>query len=158
MTRTPHAHRLRTGRFSESGRVYLITSATEDRRPFFSDFHLGRLVVDQFKRADESGIATSLAWVVMPDHFHWLLELSTGSLERLVKQVKASSAVALNRAMRRRGHVWQRGFYDRALRYDEDHKAAARYIVLNPVRAGLVTRVGDYPLWDCVWVGDSDAG
>jgi hypothetical protein len=31
--------------------------------------------------------------------------------------------------------------------------AAARYIIGNPLRAGLVTRIGDYPLWDCVWVG-----
>ena len=42
--------------------------------------------------------------------------------------------------------------HDRALRRDEDLLAVARYIVANPLRAGLVRRVGDYPLWDAVWL------
>ena len=50
------------------------------------------------------------------------------------------------------GGLWQRGYHDRALRRDEDLKAAARYIVMNPLRAGLVKRPGDYPLWDAVWL------
>ncbi len=28
----------------------------------------------------------------------------------------------------------------------------ARYVVANPLRAGLVERIGDYPLWDAIWV------
>ncbi len=43
-------------------------------------------------------------------------------------------------------------FHDRAMRKEEDLKAAARYIVANPLRAGLVERCGDYPLWDAVWL------
>jgi len=31
-------------------------------------------------------------------------------------------------------------------------QATARYIVANPLRAGLVERLGDYPLWDAVWL------
>jgi len=51
------------------------------------------------------------------------------------------------------GHsVWQDGFHDHALRREEDLKEVARYIIANPVRAGLVTRVGDYPLWDACWL------
>ncbi|NBB11905.1 transposase [Pseudomonas sp. SLFW] len=152
MLNPSQSHRLRSGRFSETGRVYLITSATEGRHPFFSRFCLGRLVVDEFRRADREEIAASVAWVVMPDHIHWLAELKGGSLDQLVKQVTARSAIAVNRATHRRGRVWQQGYHERALRYDEDLKAAARYIMLNPVRAGLVQRVGDYPLWDCMWV------
>ena len=48
--------------------------------------------------------------------------------------------------------VWQKGYFDRALRYEEDLKAAARYIIANPLRAGLVAQVGDYPLWDAIWL------
>ena len=48
--------------------------------------------------------------------------------------------------------LWQRGYYDRALRRDEDIKDATRYIVMNPLQAGLVKRVGDYPLWDAIWI------
>lgn len=93
-----------------------------------------------------------MAWVVMPDHFHWLLELQQGSLAALVKQVKASSSVAINRALHQSGRLWQPGFHDVAVRRDEDLQHLARYIVANPLRAGLVKRLGNYPLWDAVWV------
>ena len=48
--------------------------------------------------------------------------------------------------------VWQKGFHDHAIRRDEDIKAVARYIIANPLRAGMVDRIGDYPFWDAVWL------
>jgi len=48
--------------------------------------------------------------------------------------------------------IWARGFHDHALRRDEDIRAAARYIIANPLRAKLVGQTGDYPYWDCVWL------
>lgn len=66
----PSSHRLRRGRLSEPGRLYLLTSKTEQRIPLFSEFHLARLVAHQFREAQQEASATSLAWVVMPDHFH----------------------------------------------------------------------------------------
>jgi hypothetical protein len=48
--------------------------------------------------------------------------------------------------------LWQRGFHDHALRQDDDLAAAARYVIANPVRRGLVKRVADYPHWDAVWL------
>jgi hypothetical protein len=44
------------------------------------------------------------------------------------------------------------GFHDHAVRSEEELPALARYIVANPVRAGLVARTGLYPHWDAVWV------
>jgi putative transposase len=49
------------------------------------------------------------------------------------------------------GTVWDVGFHDRAVRQDDDLVDMARYLVLNPVRAGLVRRVRDYPYWGAVW-------
>ena len=149
-----HAHSsdLRRGRYSEIGRAYLVTSVCMDRVPVFADWRLGRLVVQEFRMAEELGIADSLAWVVMPDHFHWLCILRQGSLARLMQRVKSRSAIAVNRATLGNSALWQAGYHDHALREDEDIKDVARYVVANPVRAGLVTTVGDYPLWDAVWL------
>ncbi len=94
----------------------------------------------------------SLAWVVMPDHLHWLVDLKRGSLAQLMCRVKSRSCRSVNLMSGSQGGLWQRGYHDRALRRDEDLKAAARYIVMNPLRAGLVKRPGDYPLWDAVWL------
>jgi len=102
-----------------------------------------------------TGTAGTLCYVVMPDHVHWLLQLrGGGSLSDAVAGMKRISARRCNLRLGRTGALWQPGFHDRALRRDEDLAAVARYVVANPLRAGLVTRIGAYPHWDAVWVGD----
>jgi len=142
--------RLRKARVSEQGRIYLLTAGTHQRQPVFADWRLGRLLVNQLRCADESTSITSMAWVVMPDHLHWLFELNNGTLAELMCRLKSRSSRSINRVRGVQDRVWQRGYHDRALRRDEDIKGAARYIVMNPLRAGLVRRVGDYPLWDAI--------
>ncbi len=88
----------------------------------------------------------------MPDHVHWLVQLGDADeLSMLVGRMKAVSAKALSQAGVA-GRVWAKGFHDRALRKDEALKPAARYVIANPLRAGLVEKVGDYAFWDAVWI------
>ena len=148
----PASCRLRTGRYAEPHRIYLLTTNTLDREPIFSDFALGRRVVHQFRRAQDLGLATSLAWVVMPDHFHWLVELENCSLRKLMRQTKSLIAREVNHSSGKTGPLWQQGYHDRALRREEDLVNLARYVVANPLRARLVEKLGDYPLWDAIWV------
>ena len=143
---------LRIGRFSEHERIYLLTATVEDREPIFADFNLARLLVAELRTAHDDALVESLAWVVMPDHLHWLVALKHGSVSELMRRVKGRSAKRINRERGRSGRVWQDGFHDRALRRKDDVVPAARYIVVNPLRAGLVNRLGDYPLWDAAWV------
>lgn len=152
MPNQPASHRLRTGRHAEPNRIYLLTANTLGREPVFNDFALGRLVVHQFQQAQNLGLATTLAWVVMPDHFHWLIELNSPSLRDLMRRTKSLSAREVNLATFRRGPLWQQGYHDRALRREEDLQNVARYVVANPLRAGLVKRLGNYPLWDAIWI------
>jgi REP element-mobilizing transposase RayT len=148
----PASHRLRTGRYAEQNRIYLLTANTLKREPVFRDYTLGRMVVHQFKQAQDHGFAETLAFVVMPDHFHWLIQLQKGSLGQLMCQAKSLSARAINAETGRTGSLWQQSFHDRALRRDEDLVKLARYVVANPLRAGMVGKLGDYPLWDAIWV------
>ncbi len=145
---------LRRGRFSEPGRFYHVTTVTRDRVPLFADLFLGRAVVRCLMQMDRSGACRTLAYVVMPDHLHWLFALETDvSLSRLVQRFKTNSARLVNAQRGAGGEtVWQPGFYDHALRRDEDVLQVARYIVANPLRAGLVASLRGYPLWDAVWV------
>jgi REP element-mobilizing transposase RayT len=144
--------RLRIGRYSQKGQIYLVTSVTHNRQPFFSDWITGRLLVNHFRIAQQQRRANALAWVVMPDHFHWLIELEKGDLPALVLAVKSRAARDINKHLGRSGQLWQRGFHDRAIREEEDLLTAGRYIITNPIRAGLVRRVHDYPLWDAKWI------
>ncbi|TPG77128.1 REP-associated tyrosine transposase [Pseudomonas mandelii] len=147
-----NAGQLRVGRFSESGRIYLLTVVVDQRQPFFADWQLGRLVVQELRQAQEEVLADFLTWVVMPDHMHCLVQLHDKTLAELMCRIKSRSSLAVNQALGRRGRLWQKGYYDRAVRREEDVKDLARYVVANPIRAGLVTRVHDYPLWDACWL------
>ena len=143
----PHGKDLRKGRVSLPGQAYHITTITLDRRPVFSDFRSARLLINALRAAQTRDEATTLAFVVMPDHLHWLLQLEEGaSLSSVVGAVKAVAAHGLGE------RIWQSGFHDHAVRQEEDLANLARYIVANPLRAGLVKRVGDYPHWDAVWL------
>lgn len=143
---------LRIGRFSQTGQIYLVTATTFARERVFAQWLTGRLLVGELKQAHESGLVRSLAWVVMPDHLHWLFELRTGSLAAVMQRVKSKTAKAVNKAHGRQGKVWQDGYHDKAIRQEKDLVHVARYIVANPVRAGLVKSLRDYPLWDAVWI------
>lgn len=95
--------------------------------------------------------AMTLAYVVMPDHFHWLMQLEQrGPLSAVVQRVKSRTT----RSLRAEGHerIWQKNFHDHAVRKEEDLKNLARYVVANPLRAGLVASVKNYPHWDCIWL------
>jgi REP element-mobilizing transposase RayT len=148
----PKAHTLYNARVSEPGRIYLVTSITDNRRPLFADWRAGRLVVEQFISADNEGLAGSLVWVVMPDHFHWLFELKNTSLGEVMSRIKSRSSRAINQYRNQSGRVWQKGYHERTVRREEDLKKIGRYVVANPLRARLVEHVGDYPLWDAIWV------
>ncbi|KQZ82726.1 MULTISPECIES: transposase [unclassified Pseudomonas] len=148
----PNSHLLRQGRFSESGRAYLITAVVHQRRSIFSDWHLGRLLVAELRHAHDQGRVNSIAWVIMPDHFHWLVQIERCTLAQLMQAIKSRSTLTINRALNRTGAFWQTGYHDRAIRDGEDLRSFARYTVANPLRAGLVEKIGDYPLWDACWL------
>lgn len=140
------SNRLRRGRCSVVNQIYLVTAVTQRRARVFEDLSAARTLVLTMREDARRGSHETLAFVVMPDHLHWLLQLQKGSLSELVGRVKSISARRLGT------RVWQDGFHDRALRDEDDLQAVARYIVANPLRAGLVERIGRYPHWDAVWL------
>jgi REP element-mobilizing transposase RayT len=79
-----------------------------------------------------------LAWVVMPNHVHVLVEISEAyPLSRIVHTWKSYTAKEANRLLARTGEFWQREYFDRAIRDEKHLEAAVRYIHENPVKAGL---------------------
>jgi len=144
------SHLLRRGRYSETGRIYLVTATTHRRQPIFRDVRAGRALVQALR--DEQR-ASTLCYVIMPDHMHWLMQLTwVEPLNSVVGRVKSRGARLINESLGRRGRLWQDGFQDRALRQEEDLVSVARYVVANPLRAGLVSSIREYPLWDAIWL------
>ena len=100
----PGYNALRRGRWSEPGRAYMITTVTEKRVPIFCDIFLGRLVIREMMHIENEGRVHSLAFVLMPDHLHWLLVLQENAdLSRVVGLLKGRSARRLNNRLNRTG-------------------------------------------------------
>ncbi|MEA3543757.1 MAG: transposase [Thermodesulfobacteriota bacterium] len=163
-----HGQELRKGRHSVPGHCYLLTSVTYNRQPVFLDFVSARLCIQAMQYQHNIGRIDSHAYVIMPDHFHWLVTLrEKGSLSAIMQSVKGFSSRAIAKRYSSRQEcrsyvgavsrprindpVWQKGYHDHALRDDEGLRQVARYIVANPVRAGLVRRAIEYPHWDAEW-------
>ncbi|MCE0557345.1 transposase [Motilimonas sp. E26] len=148
-----HANHLRFGRVSQANQAYSLTSTTFQRRPIFHSFSSARLLINSMAKADHERLCSTLAFVVMPDHFHWVIQLADlSTLSQLVGRVKREISYLLHQRGLCRGSIWQHGFYDHAIRNENDLLPICRYVVANPLRAGLVKSVKDYPYWDCVYL------
>jgi len=152
MASPPGHGSLRKGRHSQPGGIYLVTFTTTARRPLFADFDLACAASRTFKTSAAAEAAALLCWVLMPDHFHGLLRLDGArGLSQAVQRLKSRSSFACASAGTT-PPVWARAFHDHALRRDEDVLRTARYIIANPIRAGIVERVRAYPFWNAIWL------
>ena len=77
----------------------------------------------------------------------------SGNTARTICRLKANSARQLRDGKPDASRIWAPAFHDHAIRREQAVLNAARYIVLNPVRAGLVAGPAKYPYWDAVWLG-----
>jgi len=86
-----------------------------------------------------------LAWVILPEHFHAVIDLNSENLSNVVKTLKMSFA-AKYRCCKgvRGGRVWQHRFWDHIIRDDNDLNRHIDYIHFNPVKHGLVDSPIEY--------------
>lgn len=140
-------------RISIKNHVYHLVATTNNRKPIFANFNSARILITQMKTLNDKQLVSSLAWVVMPDHLHWLIQLKTDvELATIMKQLKGVSSIRINQQLQQKGKIWQQGYYEHQIRHDESLKRTARYIVANPLRSNLVKTVKDYPHWDAMWL------
>jgi len=144
---------LRKGRVSIPNGIYLVTATTIECAKIFENFNAACAAARCFEDRAVLKDAAMLAWVLMPDHAHWLIELSEHDvLGTVVNRIKSASARHANRVLDREGALWSAAYHDHALRAEDDLPDTARYVVANPLRAGLVKSLGDYPFWNAIWL------
>jgi putative transposase len=87
-----------------------------------------------------------LAWCVMPNHVHTLIETREGyPLGEIVHSWKSFTVREINRRLGRSGGLWAADYFDRYIRDDTHLQATIDYIEGNPVKAGLVRCPEDWP-------------
>jgi REP element-mobilizing transposase RayT len=88
------------------------------------------------------------AWVIMPNHIH-LLITPQAPIPQITKSVKNCTALHGNRILNRTGRFWQEESFDRSVRNQVEFRRITAYIENNPVKAGLVASIEEYP-----WCGN----
>ena len=126
---------------------YFLTVCTRSRLPVLVEAATAAIVVRQFLCISSEQHFKAIAYCVMPDHFHGLVEgLEVDSdFKSLIRRWKQATGYEWRRAGHR-APLWQEGYFDRILRERDLTEAVVHYIVTNPLRAGLVTDVRDYAL------------
>jgi len=132
--------------YRDSAPAYHVTiCANRPARPF-NDPRLAASIIDTLNWLRENRGVEIYGYCLMPDHLHLLLRLTkpNWTLSQVIhsfKSVTTRKAWALDYE----GTIWQRRFYDHILRKSEDASEIVRYMLANPVRAGLVEDPDDYP-------------
>ena len=85
----------------------------------------------------------------MPDHVHLILtpfadKNGSFTIPQIMHAIKSESAHRINKALERRGKVWQEESFDHVLRGDESVARKIAYVLENPFRAGLVKSSAEY--------------
>ena len=124
---------------------YSLTFCTHERRKLFVEPAVVELVTKNLLRAATEQRFAVTAYCFMPDHVHVLIEgLSEDSdCKQFIKRFKQYAGYYYSQAQR--DTLWQRYGFEHVLRDDEVTLNVARYILANPVRAGLARTVEEYP-------------
>jgi REP element-mobilizing transposase RayT len=143
-------HRPRPGRLADFPYVgkhhYSLRFSTLARRRVFESAAVASAAIAQIQQTCAEEDFAILAHCVMPDHVHLVLEglCDTSDLRRCVKLTKQRVEYAARKQFGVHA-LWQVGYYERILRSHHALETAIRYVLDNPVRAGLVKRAEDYP-------------
>ncbi len=125
---------------SAEGEVYFITICCSPRNTNqLANPDVWQAITDTLDTREANGDLKCRLALAMPDHFHGLIEF-TGDrpMTKVISNLKSWLA-------KTRGIQWQRDFFDHRLRNWESAQEKANYILMNPVRAGLVADPADWP-------------
>lgn len=142
-------------RAQDAGACYFFTLVTHQRQPLLTQPRLRealRLAIVQVRQRYPFNIC---GWVLLPDHLHCLWQLPEedadyglrwSMIKRLTSQAfVCDGGISLSRRLRRESGLWQRRFWEHRIRDEADYRRHMDYLHWNPMRHGLVERVGDWP-------------
>ncbi|HVO28293.1 MAG TPA: transposase [Candidatus Margulisiibacteriota bacterium] len=131
----------RVARLDAPHAVHHVIARGIDRTDIFGDD------ADRAGFAERLGRVTSdtgvrvLAWALLANHFHLLLQTAASPLSRVMQRLLAGHALVFNRTHSRCGHLFQNRFKSAVVDTDTYLQTVIRYIHLNPLRAGIVADV-----------------
>ncbi|MFN2493694.1 MAG: transposase [Pyrinomonadaceae bacterium] len=112
---------------------------------FMNDHRIAEMVQRTLLNDDGNKYRLS-AWVVMPNHIHFLLtRFKIPTLAEIMQCLKSVTSHKANRTLKRSGQFWMADYFDRYIRNRKHFRKTVEYIENNPVKAGLCSKPSDWP-------------
>jgi putative transposase len=127
------------------GALYHVTARGNAQQPIFLNDQDRKVFLHVLGQTLKACNALCHAYCLMTNHYHLMIETPDGNLSQVMKQLNGIYTQRFNRRNRRVGHVFQGRFKSIVVDKDSYLLQLCRYIVLNPVRAGMVTHPGEHP-------------
>ncbi len=124
---------------------YFLTICTAERKALFSNAVLVNAALSQIRRSATTYAFSLIAWCFMPDHLHLVVEATSEDADCRAFVVLLKQLTGFHCRPLCKGGLWQRGYFDRILRDEESTEEIVRYVLGNPVRAGLARTLGEGP-------------
>ena len=132
-------------RYYEEGNLYFLTLVSFDREPILVD-HADLLLESLSSTAAKTGTQV-LAWVVLRDHLHLVVDTRKSDPSKFVHDFKLSFAAKYRKTTRQSaGRTWQHRFWDHIIRDQDDLNHHIDYIHFNPVKHGISSAPIEYRL------------
>ena len=132
-------------RYDSYGRPVFSTHVTYRRQPVLVDNY--DLLLESLLRTQRLVRFELIAWVVLPDHMHLLVDTGSGDLSGLMRRIKLSFSTFLRgRNAVRSGRAWQYRYWDHVIRDQVDLNRHLDYIHHNPVKHGFARRPWEWEL------------
>lgn len=134
------------------GALHFVTGNCINRLPVFTEPECCRAFLNELKKLNEQWPAKLIAYVLMPDHFHFISNPRDGRIIEFCRDLKSKAAKEIIEAANRfrfpetaeGRQVWQDSFKARPLWSGWMINQKINYIHANPVKARLVRSAGDY--------------
>ena len=88
-------------------------------------------------------------WTIMPNHVHVLFATLNSNLSSVIHSWKSFTAHEANRLLKRSGRFWQPEYFDRLVKSERQFEYCIRYVLNNPVKAGLCKEMQQWPWSGC---------
>ena len=131
-------------RIQEAGLTYHLTSRGNGRMDIFLDDDDRHQFLEGLWEAVQWFELTCSAYCLMGNHYHLIVRTREANLSRAVRDINGSYAQWWNRRHKHVGHVFQGRFNGQIVQDEGYFVTACRYVVLNPVRAGMARTAAEW--------------
>jgi putative transposase len=134
-------------RYHVPGAVYFTTCVNFERRPIFSKSENAYLLMNTLSRVGESHAHKLHAHVILPDHFHLLIEPMNCTISKIIQSLRRNFTINYKRhhGIQQNVTLAQHRFFDHVIRNDEDMARHLDYIHFNPIKHGLTNKPEAWP-------------